>query len=325
MNTIVRVLRRIRRERLSPRFWIVWSAVLALLSRGPRAAVVRLRDGLAQRARWRPVRLSEPGPPLRFATAPAPRLSIVIPVRDRWRYTYHCLRSIAACADRVSYEVVVVDNASRDCTAEQLASFEGLVLLRHHENRGYVEACNLGVAAASGELILLLNNDTEVTSGCLDRLVSVLDEDEGVGVVGAKLLFPNGRLQEAGNFVHRDGSAQNRGKFDDPWKAEYEWRAEVDYVSGAALLLRRSLFDEIGGLDERYSPGFWEDVDLCFAVRERGLRVVCEPAAVVYHFEGTSAWLQPEGEGRWRPDSNAHLFRERWAERLSRPRERPLE
>ena len=318
MNPIARVLRRIRRERLSPSFWIVWGAVLVLLRRGPRAAAVRLRRGLRQRARWRRVRLCDPGPPLRFETAPTPRVSIVIPVCDRWRYTYHCLRSIVACDDRASYEVVVVDNASSDGTAEELASFESLVLLRQETNRGYVEGCNLGVAAARGELILLLNNDTEVTSGWLDRLVSVLDEDEAVGVVGPKLLFPNGRLQEAGNFVHRDGSAENRGKFDDPWKAEYESRAEVDYVSGAALLLRRSLFDEIGGLDERYSPGFWEDVDLCFAVRERGLRVLCEPAAVVYHFEGTSSWRHPEGDGGWRPESNAHLFRERWAERLSR-------
>ncbi len=325
MNPIARVLRRIRRERLSPSFWIVWGAVLVLLRQGPRAAAVQLREGLQQRARWRPIRLGDPGPPLRFETASAPRVSIVIPVCDRWRYTYNCLRSIVACDDRASYEVVVVDNASSDGTTQELASFESLVLLRQETNRGYVEGCNLGVAAARGELILLLNNDTEVTSGWLDRLVSVLDEDEAVGVVGPKLLFPNGRLQEAGNFVHRDGSAENRGKFDDPWKAEYESRAEVDYVSGAALLLRRSLFDEIGGLDERYSPGFWEDVDLCFAVRERGLRVLCEPAAVVYHFEGTSSWRHPEGDGGWRPESNARLFRERWAERLNRQRERPLE
>ncbi len=101
--------------------------------------------------------------------------------------------------------------------------------------------------------------------------------------------------------------------------------AEVDYVSGAALLVRRSLFDEVGGLDERYSPGFWEDVDLCFAVRERGLQIVCEPAAVVYHFEGSSAWRHPEGGGTWRPESNAHLFRERWAERLEHLRKRGIE
>ena len=222
-------------------------------------------------------------PKLPLATAPV--VSIVVPVHGKWEFTEGCLRSLAALRTEHPFEVIVVDDASPDDSRTRLEGVEGIRVVSLDVNRGFVGACNAGIEASRGEFVLLLNNDTHVASDWLDPLVKVMD-DPTVGLVGSKLVYPDGRLQEAGGIIFSDGSGWNYGKFDNPEDPAYTYRRDVDYVSGASILVRRSVFDELGGLDTALSPAYYDDTDLAFGVRSLGLRVVYEPTSVVVHLEG---------------------------------------
>ncbi len=256
----------------------------------------------------------------RFAvpTSASPRVSIVIPVYNKIAYTSACLRSLAEHAGAMPFEVIVVDDSSSDRTQERLADVEGLRVLRNAENLGFIGSCNAGAAAAKGELVLFLNNDTRVTAGWLEALVRCLDEAPNAGLVGAKLVYPDGRLQEAGGIIFDDASGWNYGRFDDPDDPRYAFRREVDYCSGAAILLRTDLFRRLGGFDTRYAPAYYEDTDLAFAVRAAGHTVYCEPASTVVHFEGvTSGTDTSTGVKRFQTINHAK-FAEKWKLALAR-------
>jgi GT2 family glycosyltransferase/glycosyltransferase involved in cell wall biosynthesis len=242
-----------------------------------------------------------------------PEASIVVPVHDEWARTAACLRSIAADPCSVGYEVVVVDDASTDETATLLPAVTGVRAVRLEENLGFVGAVNAGIARARGRFVVLLNNDTEVDAGWLDALVETAEADSGVGVVGAKLVYPDGRLQEAGGIVWDDASGHNYGRGDDPGDPRYSFVRDADYCSGACLLVRTELLALLGGLDVRYSPAYYEDTDLCFAARQRGYRVVYQPAAVVRHHEGASHGTDLSAGVKRYQEVNRHTFAEKWA------------
>jgi GT2 family glycosyltransferase/glycosyltransferase involved in cell wall biosynthesis len=225
---------------------------------------------------------------LEFTVVEAPRVSIIIPVYNEYRMTMFCLRSLLANTQGVSYEIILADDASTDLTASIGQRVKGITVERASANQGFVLNCNMGAGAARGEYLLFLNNDTAFTENWLQAMVSVLDEDPTAGVVGPMLLFGNGRLQEAGGIVWDDASGWNYGRADEPSKPEYNYRKEVDYVSGACLLIRGELWQQLGGFDERYVPAYYEDTDLCFASRAAGYKVLYQPASRVYHFEGVS-------------------------------------
>lgn len=250
----------------------------------------------------------------RFAvpTNATPHVSIVIPVYNKIAYTSACLRSLAEHAGAIPFEVIVVDDCSSDRTQERLADVEGIRVLRNAENLGFIGSCNAGAATANGEIVLFLNNDTRVTAGWLEALVRCLDEAPSAGLVGAKLIYPDGRLQEAGGIVFNDASGWNYGRFDDPDDPRYAFRREADYCSGAAILLRTDLFRRLGGFDTRYAPAYYEDTDLAFAVRAAGYRVYYEPASTVVHFEGiTSGTDTATGIKRFQTINHAK-FAEKW-------------
>ena len=251
-------------------------------------------------------------------TSDAPQVSIVIPVYNKIAYTSACLHSVAEHAGSIAFEVIVVDDGSTDATPQRLADVTGIRNVRNADNLGFIGSCNAGAAVARGDYVLFLNNDTLATAGWLDALVRCIEVAPHAGLVGAKLVYPDGRLQEAGGIVFNDGSAWNVGRFASPTDARYNFRREVDYCSGAAILLRRDLFMRLGAFDARYTPAYYEDTDLAFAVRASGLKVYYEPAATVVHFEGiTSGTDTATGIKRYQI-VNREKFVDKWTAALTR-------
>jgi cellulose synthase/poly-beta-1,6-N-acetylglucosamine synthase-like glycosyltransferase len=200
-----------------------------------------------------------------------PRASIIIPVFNKAEFTFQCLRSLLREVDLNETEIIVVNNASTDETAELLARFGKLIhVINNEENRGFVDACNQGADVARGRHLVFLNNDAVVLTGWLDELIQTIETDETIGAVGSLFLYPDGRVQEAGAILWRDGSAFHYGwggAADDP---RFSFARDVDYCSGASLLVRRDLFQQLGGFDRRYAPAYYEDADICFGVRSLG-------------------------------------------------------
>jgi GT2 family glycosyltransferase/2-polyprenyl-3-methyl-5-hydroxy-6-metoxy-1,4-benzoquinol methylase len=244
-------------------------------------------------------------------------ISIVIPVYNKVDYTYNCLKSIAKSSDtRLSYEVIVVDNASSDATPKLLKKTKGVVAIINKENKGFVEACNIGAGHAKGQYILFLNNDTKVTPQWLDRMLEPFKADEKVGITGAKLVYPDGSLQEAGNIIWQDASGWYYGRGDNPDLPEYSYIKEVDYCSGACLMISKMLWEKTGGFDKRYAPAYYEDTDLCFTVRKMGYKVIFQPEAKVIHYEGVSAGTDITKGYKKFQQANHEKFFEKWKDIL---------
>lgn len=289
----------------------------SLRNRGLRASWQRLRVQLFPAAGRSSTPLLEalaPGRvPARVPSSPSPRASIVIPVHGELRHTLACLHAIAAHPPAAACEVIVVDDASPDGTAATLSGVEGLRLHRRERNGGFVAACNDGAGLARGEYVVFLNNDTVPQPGWLDALLGTFAEHPGTGLVGAQLLYPDGRLQEAGGIVFADGSAWNYGRFESPDDPRFAFVRDADYCSGAAIALPRALFASLGGFDPRYAPAYYEDTDLAFKVREAGLRVLYQPAARVVHVEGATAGTDTASGAKAYQVRNQAVFVDRWA------------
>ncbi|MEY2562646.1 MAG: hypothetical protein QOH88_839 [Verrucomicrobiota bacterium] len=255
---------------------------------------------------------------LNFPTPEKPKVSIIIPVFNQLAVTLGCLKSIYDHTLGSDHEVIVVDDLSDETTSSCLQRVEGLRVLRNATNLGFLHSSNAGAAAARGEYLLFLNNDTEVTPGWLEALLKVFELRADAGLVGAKLLFPDGRLQEAGGIMWRDASGVNYGKWDNADKPEYNYLREVDYCSGACVVLKKSLFERLGRFDPIYAPAYYEDTDLAFKVRKAGLKVYYQPFSAVIHHEGISSGTSLESGVKSYQVINQTKFREKWANTLSR-------
>jgi GT2 family glycosyltransferase len=233
----------------------------------------------------------EPAPfsPFTVPRADSPRASIVIPVYDQFAHTLACLRALAEHPPQLPIEIVVVDDGSSDQTTTALPLIDGLRYHRRAGNGGFIAACNDGAALARGDFLVFLNNDTVPQPGWLDALLQTFEAHADAGLVGAQLLYPDGRLQEAGGVVFADGGGWNYGRFESPDDPRFGYLRDADYVSGAALAIPRGLFLQLGGFDSRYAPAYYEDTDLAFAVRAAGRRVLYQPAARVVHDEGATS------------------------------------
>ncbi len=214
--------------------------------------------------------------------------SVIIPVWNGWKYLPRCLEALLA-QDYPDFEIIVVDNASTDCSADRVAErYPQVRLIRNKQNRGFAGGCNVGLQAARGNILVLLNQDTVVQSGWLRALAEALRRPD-VGVAGCKILYADGRtIQHAGGWIEWPlGLTHHYGRGEEDTG---QWNAPrpVEYVTGAALAFRRDVLERVGPLDEGFWPGYFEDTDFCLRVRQAGYDVWYVPDAVVLHAETTS-------------------------------------
>ncbi|MDD5396687.1 MAG: glycosyltransferase family 2 protein [Candidatus Moranbacteria bacterium] len=219
-------------------------------------------------------------------------ISIIIPFKDKIELLQKCLESILQKTSYENYEVILVDNNSvEEKTDEYLKRFannEKIKNLDYADQFNFSAINNFAVKHAKGEYLLFLNNDTEVISeNWLEEMLKCF-EDEKVGAVGVKLLYPNGAIQHAGVMLEEKRLAihafrtwkEEEIKFDEP----REWGA----VTAACMMTRKDLFEKIGGFDEKNLPIAYNDVDYCLKLRDLGHKIICTPHAKLYHHESAS-------------------------------------
>lgn len=243
-----------------------------------------------------------------------PSLSVVVPTRDTRELTLRCLGSLAA-GGVTPVDIILVDDASSDGTADAVrAELPGVVVLEAERNLGFSRAANMGVERASGEIILVLNSDTEVDDGALAALVGAFADDESLGIGGAELLDPDGVPQwRAGRWPSRRwlfaqasglGSMLGRIPFRGPVGGGAARSGLVDWVSGAAMAVRRDVWRSSGPFDEGYRF-YCQDLDLCASARRAGWAVAVVPGFVVFHHHGATIGASPGASGSFHP---AHLW-----------------
>lgn len=246
-----------------------------------------------------------------------PVVSIIIPAYNQFGYTYNCLKSILLNTEKIPYEIILADDGSDDLTRRIEKKVTGITVLHNKENMRFLRNCNHAARKAKGKYIIFLNNDTQVQLNWLSPLVRKIEEPD-VGLVGSKLVFPDGKLQEAGGIIWNDASAWNYGRGKNPDACEYNYVREADYISGASIMISKELWEKIGGFDERFSPAYCEDSDLAFAVRKHGKKVIYQPDSVVVHFEGISNGTSIDtGVKKYQADNMKKLY-EKWKDVLLR-------
>ncbi len=264
---------------------------------------------------------------LEFDRPAKPLVSVIVPAFGHSELTRRCLESLLDVRGEAAFEVLVVNDASPDDTPEMLAGIRGLTVIRNETNLGFLRSCNAAAERASGGFLVFLNNDATVRPGWLSALLETFQTFPDAGVAGSKVLFPEGLLQEAGGIVWRDGSASHYGRMDDPRRGRYRFAREVDYCSGASLMIPRELFRSLGGFDPVYAPAYYEDVDLAFRVRAAGRKVYVQPNSEIVHHEGATSGTDVSSGVKRYQEINRDKFRARWsAELAARPaRGEPLE
>lgn len=251
----------------------------------------------------------------------APRVSIIVLITAGTDRLLRCLTSIASAAgDGPSAEVLVLANGTSPAELSSIATREDIVLIRSTVNHGFGGGCNWAARFARGARLVFVNDDAVATTGWLQSLDRALDDDPTIGVAGSRVLLEDGRLQEAGNVIWRDGSTSHVGRTLPGDEPSLLARRDCDYVSFCSAMVRREAWEQAGGFDERYFPAYYEDADLCLAVGALGWRVVCEPASVVIHEEGAST---PVHLRHFLSRRSQARFVAKWGNTLTRFPERP--
>ncbi|MEB3259482.1 MAG: glycosyltransferase [Cyanobacteriota bacterium] len=251
--------------------------------------------------------------PLEFPYFSDPEVSIIIPVLNHFRITYAALCALLLAHNRVRFEVVLIDDGSVDETRDIENWVTGLRAIHHEKSLGFIQSCNRGVTEARGKYVVLLNNDTEVTVGWLDALVDGFQRFDHVGLVGSKLLNPDGSLQDAGGIVWGSGNPWNYGYGQNPWEPRFCYARQVDYLSGAACMTTKSIWEQVGGLSSYLEPMYFEDTDFSFKVRAAGYTTYFIPSSIVYHYQGLTSGVNPSDGFKIYQDVNRPKFKRVWA------------
>lgn len=225
-----------------------------------------------------------------FKNYDQPDVSIVIPVYGKIDYLKKCLYSLYHSKNNCTYEVILVDDCGPERVIKKIACKRiGVKLIENKLNQGFTKTCNAGANEASGKYICFLNTDTVVTDNWLDNLLNGFKLADNVGVVGPRLLHNNGKVQESGGIIFNNGDAANIGRNEEIDNSWFKYFKDVDYVSGAALVISKNDFKKIKGFDEIFSPAYYEDTSLCMDVRHKlKKRVVVNPTSNVIHAEGAT-------------------------------------
>ena len=246
-------------------------------------------------------------------------VSIVIPVHNQYEYTVQCLNSIYQNTKNVNYEVIIVDDCSSDETVNISQKFKNINVLRNENNLGFVLSCNKGAASAKGKYIYLLNNDTVVLKDCVWHLMNTYTKDSMIGISGSKIIDPKTfNLQSIGAEIKSNGQSKSIGFNKNPLSKKYNIFSDRQYLCGASIMVSKELWEKLGGFDEIYSPGYYEEADLCFKARDAGYRVVYQPLSEIFHFGSISFGKRTDLNAIYK--KNKETFLSRWANFISKER-----
>ncbi|WP_091735181.1 rhamnan synthesis F family protein [Phenylobacterium immobile] len=257
------------------------------------------------------------GERLVLPTQDAPVVSVLLVLFNQAELTYQALRALKFTLD-VPAEVIIVDNASSDQTGGLLNRIDGARIVRNVENKHFLRAANQAARMAKGRYLLFLNNDARTMPGAVAHAAARLDAEPDLGAIGGKILLLDGTLQEAGSIVWRDGACAGFGRGDDPFAPEFQFRRDVDYVSGAFLMTPRAVFEALEGFDRAFAPAYYEETDYCLRLWASGRRVAYDPAIEIAHFEFASS---SAASGQALQARNRKLFVAKHAEALARQRD----
>jgi len=258
-----------------------------------------------------------------------PTTSIVIPTYNGVRQLRACIQALdATLGDHFDGDVLVVDDGGTPETGEALRELERryswLHSVRNTRNQGFIASCNRGAEEARGDVVVFLNDDTIPLPGWHHALLRTFRAHPDAGAIGGRLVFPDGRLQEAGGVIFRDGSGANFGRDDfEPDAPLYTHVRRVHYCSGALLATPRDVFHSLGGFDANYRPAYYEDTDYCFSVRASGRAVYYQPESVVVHLEGATSGTDPNSGVKRHQARNRQTFRTKWRQALAAHPEPP--
>ena len=248
------------------------------------------------------------------ASSTAPRVSIMIPVAANPVHLAACLRSLERCMPMdVTFEVILVLNSPTDYLAVLAESTIETRVIAASTNLGLAGAGNRARAEARGEFLVLLHDDAQIEQGWMEALLDAAANHPRAGAVGCKVLFPDGRLQGAGQILWRDGTTSPPWLGSAPSAGSFAEARAVDYTGTSSLLIRSATWDSVGGLDEQFFPVYYVDVDLAMKIRSRGQFVLYEPRARIRHHQGAS------GDLRWRwfvTYRNRAFFLAKWRAKL---------
>ena len=245
-------------------------------------------------------------------------VTIIVPVFNQWHLTKACLNSILdTCDEDINYELILADDCSTDDTRFASHDYPGLTIIKPFQNIGFLKNCNHAAKKAQGRYIVLLNNDTIVLPNWLQALFTTLENDSTAAMTGSKILFKNGKIQEAGVTLFREGQVCGIGVRRLRFTPIFNIERETDYISGCSIMIRKSFWDAVGGFDERYQTAYYEDSDLAMTARMLNMRVIYQPASEVIHFKHKTYARYTQKTRRSLLKKNKAIFLDKWTATLN--------